>query len=168
MANNHIPVSVYDTLINVTNKHLPLLHRYVALRKKLLNLDEVHMYDLYTPITGEPTLKYTYDEAKEEALKALAVLGDDYLSHVKEAFDNRWIDVVANQGKRGGAYSGGSYDTARTFCSIGRIRLIICLRLYMKWDIRFTATILVIINLINTGIIRFLLLKLLQRQTKTY
>ena len=70
------------------------------------------MYDLYTPITGEPTLKYTYDEAKEEALKALAVLGDDYLSHVKEAFDNRWIDVVANQGKRGGAYSGGSYDTA--------------------------------------------------------
>lgn len=112
LANNHIPVSVYDTLINVTNKHLPLLHRYVALRKKLLNLDEVHMYDLYTPITGEPTLKYTYDEAKEEALKALAVLGDDYLSHVKEAFDNRWIDVVANQGKRGGAYSGGSYDTA--------------------------------------------------------
>ena len=112
LANNHIPVSVYDTLIKVTNKHLPLLHRYVALRKKLLNLDEVHMYDLYTPITGEPTLKYTYDEAKEEALKALAVLGDDYLSHVKEAFDNRWIDVVANQGKRGGAYSGGSYDTA--------------------------------------------------------
>lgn len=112
LSANHIPVSVYDTLVKVTNRHLPLLHRYVLLRKKLLGLDEVHMYDLYTPITGEPSLKYTYEEAKEEALKALAVLGDDYVSHVREAFDKRWIDVVANQGKRGGAYSGGAYDTA--------------------------------------------------------
>lgn len=112
LADNHIPVSVYDTLIKVTKKHLPLLHRYVKLRKEILQLDEVHMYDLYTPITGEAPIKYTYEEAKDEALKALHVLGDDYVSHVKEAFDNRWIDVVANQGKRGGAYSGGAYDTA--------------------------------------------------------
>ncbi|GAX05542.1 oligoendopeptidase F [Secundilactobacillus pentosiphilus] len=112
MNANHIPESVFDSLVTSVNDHLPLLHRYVALRKQILKLPELHMYDLYTPITGEPKLSYTFDEAKAEALRALAVLGPDYLSHVQEAFDSRWIDVVENKGKRSGAYSSGMYDTA--------------------------------------------------------
>ncbi|KRM19218.1 oligoendopeptidase F [Ligilactobacillus hayakitensis DSM 18933 = JCM 14209] len=109
---NHIPESVYDTLLKQVHKHLPLLHRYVALRKKLLHVEELHMYDIYTPITGKAHLTYTYEEAKKEALEALSVLGKDYTKHVQEAFDERWIDVVENQGKRSGAYSSGTYDTA--------------------------------------------------------
>lgn len=112
LSQNHIPVAVYQTLVDSVDQHLDLLHQYVALRKQILELDELYMYDLYTPITGEPSLSYTFEEAKEEALKALAVLGPDYISHVKEAFDNRWIDVVENKGKRSGAYSSGMYDTA--------------------------------------------------------
>lgn len=112
LSNNQIPEIVYNTLIDQVNKNLPLLHRYVALRKKILKVEKLHSYDLYTPITGEPALSYTYDEAKSEALKALDKMGPDYLSHVQEAFDNRWIDVVENQGKRSGAYSSGMYDTA--------------------------------------------------------
>lgn len=112
MNANHIPVSVFDSLVTSVNDHLSLLHRYVALRKQILKLPELHMYDLYTPITGEPQLSYTFEEAKSEALKALAVMGPDYLSHVQEAFDSHWIDVVENKGKRSGAYSSGMYDTA--------------------------------------------------------
>ena len=112
LTNNSIPVKVYSTLLEQVEKHLPLLHRYVKLRKKLLAVDNLHMYDLYTPLTGEANLAYTYEQAQAESLKALAVLGDDYLTHVKEAFANRWIDVVENEGKRSGAYSSGVYDTA--------------------------------------------------------
>ncbi|MCZ2492977.1 oligoendopeptidase F [Dellaglioa carnosa] len=112
LSNNQIPEIVYNTLVEQVNKHLPLLHRYVTLRKKILNVEKLHSYDLYTPMTGEPALSYTYDEAKDEALKALHEMGPDYLSHVQEAFDERWIDVVENQGKRSGAYSSGMYDTA--------------------------------------------------------
>lgn len=112
MASDNIPESVYDTLIDQVNAHLPLLHRYVGLRKKLLGVDELHMYDMYVPLTGEPPLNYTYDEAKVEARKALATLGEDYLKHVDEIFNNRYIDVVENKGKTSGAYSGGAYDTA--------------------------------------------------------
>ncbi|MHC5229992.1 oligoendopeptidase F [Enterococcus sp. LJL99] len=112
LSNNHIPESVYDTLVEVVNNHLPLLHRYVKLRKKMLNLDEVHMYDMYTPILGEVSIKYSYEEAKEKAKQALAPLGTEYLNVIEEAFASRWIDVVENQGKRSGAYSSGAYDTA--------------------------------------------------------
>lgn len=112
LSRNDIDVEVYETLLKQVQANLPLLHRYVSLRKKVLNLAQVHMYDLYTPITGEPSLSYTYEEAKDITLKALAVLGEDYLAHVKEAFDKRWIDVLENQGKRSGAYSSGAYDTA--------------------------------------------------------
>ncbi len=112
MSGNHIPVSVYDALVKAVNAHLPLLHRYVALRKKILGLSELHMYDLYTPITGEPKLSYTYAQARDEAVKALSVMGPDYLGNVKTAFSSRWIDVVENQGKRSGGYSSGMYDTA--------------------------------------------------------
>ncbi|KRL03008.1 oligoendopeptidase F [Liquorilactobacillus capillatus] len=112
LARNNIPVSVYETLVQRVNHHLTLLHRYVALRKKLLKISEVHMYDLYTPITKLPARTYGYQESQAIILKALRGLGADYIAKVKEAFENRWIDVVENKGKRSGAYSSGMYDTA--------------------------------------------------------
>ena len=111
LSENHIPDKVYDVLIDEVHRNLPLLHRYVKLRGDVLNLDKVHMYDLYTPIVKESNLSFTYPEAQAKALEALQVYGDDYLQHVQEAFDNRWIDVVENKGKRTGAYSSGGYDT---------------------------------------------------------
>ena len=110
LAANFIPESVYDSLLESVNKHLPLLHRYLDLRKKVLGLDELKMYDVYTPLSSVD-YSFTYEEALKKAEEALAVLGDDYLSRVKRAFSERWIDVYENQGKRSGAYSGGSYDT---------------------------------------------------------
>lgn len=112
LAQNDIPVAVYDTLVKTVNENLGLLHEYVALRKDILGVDELHMYDMYTPLTGEPTLTFTYKQAKKMTLEALSVLGEEYLAYVEKAFDERWIDVVANAGKRSGAYSGGAYDTA--------------------------------------------------------
>ena len=111
LSENHIPDKVYDVLIDEVHRNLPLLHRYVKLRGEVLNLDKVHMYDLYTPIVKESNLSFTYSEAQAKALEALQVYDDDYLQHVQEAFDNRWIDVVENKGKRTGAYSSGGYDT---------------------------------------------------------
>nr|WP_027825952.1 oligoendopeptidase F [Levilactobacillus parabrevis] len=111
MSSNSVPAVVYDTLVKTVNDHLDSLHQYVNLRKEILGLPELHMYDLYTPITGEPSLSYTYPEAQQEALKALSVLGPDYVANVQKMFDGRAIDVVENKGKRTGAYSGGMYDT---------------------------------------------------------
>lgn len=112
LSGNHIPESVYDTLVAVVNQNLPLLHRYVALRKRLLGLEELHMYDMYTPLVGEAPIQYTYEEAVTKAKEALTPLGDEYQEVVAEAFSSRWIDVVENKGKRSGAYSSGAYDTA--------------------------------------------------------
>lgn len=112
LSRNQIPEKVYDTLLEVVNKNLPLLHRYVELRKKLLNVDTLHMYDMYTPLTGEAPIEYTIEEAKEETLKALKPLGEEYHGILEEAFSNRWIDWLENEGKRSGAYSSGAYDTA--------------------------------------------------------
>ncbi|GKS82463.1 oligoendopeptidase F [Ligilactobacillus pabuli] len=109
---NNIPLSVYDNLVSAVHQHRDLLQRYVALRQKVLALPDLNMADLYTPLTGKPELSYTFEEGKKIALKALAVLGPEYVANVQEAFDNRYIDVLPNKGKRGGAYSGGSYDTA--------------------------------------------------------
>lgn len=111
LFSNHIPESVYDALVSAVNEGTPLLQRYVALRKKILKLPDLRMYDLYVPMVDDVELKFTYEEAQEIILKALAVLGDDYVSHLKEAFKNRWIDVLENTGKRSGAYSSGSYNT---------------------------------------------------------
>ncbi|MDG4590381.1 oligoendopeptidase F [Enterococcus faecium] len=111
LSNNHIPESVYDTLVDVVNKHLPLLHRYMELRKHLLEVEKLHMYDLYTPVLGEAPITFTYEEAKEKALEALKPMGEEYMAIVEKAFSERWIDVVENKGKRSGAYSSGSYDT---------------------------------------------------------
>ncbi|HAQ4740898.1 TPA: oligoendopeptidase F [Enterococcus faecium] len=111
LSNNHIPESVYDTLVDVVNKHLPLLHRYMELRKRLLEVEKLHMYDLYTSVLGEAPITFTYEEAKEKALEALKPMGEEYMAIVEKAFSERWIDVVENKGKRSGAYSSGSYDT---------------------------------------------------------
>ncbi|ASZ08414.1 oligoendopeptidase F [Enterococcus thailandicus] len=111
LSNNHVPESVYDTLVEVVNKHLPLLHRYMELRKRLLNVEELHMYDLYTPVLGEAPIKFSYEDARAKAIEALQPMGEEYMAVVEEAFADRWIDVVENKGKRSGAYSSGSYDT---------------------------------------------------------
>jgi len=108
---NNIPESVYDNLVEAINENLHLLHRYIKLRKKLLNLEELHMYDIYTPLVQDVDMEVTYEEAQELVLKGLAPMGEEYLSILKEGFANRWIDVEENQGKRSGAYSSGSYGT---------------------------------------------------------
>ena len=111
LSANGVPTIVYDTLIKQVNKHLDLLHRYVDLRKKILGLQDLQMFDMYVPLTGKPSLSYNFEQAKAEAKKALAPLGQDYLKHVDYIFNNRVIDVVESKGKVTGAYSGGSYDT---------------------------------------------------------
>ncbi|MDF7671890.1 oligoendopeptidase F [Lactobacillus sp. ESL0701] len=108
---NGVPTVVYDTLIKEVDAHLDLLHRYVSLRQKILGLNDLQMWDMYVPLTGKPLMAYTFDEAKQEAKKALTPLGTDYLKHVDYIFNNRVIDVVESQNKATGAYSGGSYDT---------------------------------------------------------
>ena len=110
LAANFVPESVYDNLVSAVRKHLPLLHRYLALRSKILGIPDLKMYDVYTPLSSVE-YSFTYEEALKKAEDALAVLGEDYLSRVKRSFSERWIDVYENQGKRSGAYSGGSYDT---------------------------------------------------------
>lgn len=112
LFSGRIPESVYDTLVDVVEKNLPLLHRYVSLRKKQLNLSDLHMYDMYTPLLGEAPVRFSYKEAKEIALCGLEPLGEEYAGVLKEAFSKRWIDVAENRGKRSGAYSSGAYDTA--------------------------------------------------------
>ncbi len=108
---SNVPLEVYTNLIEVVHENLPLLHRYVSLRKKLLGLDALHMYDLYTPIVGDADIKIGFEEAKEMVYKGLEPLGEEYRAILKEGFDNRWIDIYENEGKRSGAYSWGAYGT---------------------------------------------------------
>ncbi len=105
---NEVPVEVYHNLIEAVHGNLDRMYRYVSLRKKLLKTDELHMYDVYTPIVSDAANKITFDEAKETVLKALAVLGEDYTDLLKKGFSERWIDIYENKGKRGGAYSSGN------------------------------------------------------------
>ena len=102
---HNIPTSVYTGLIDTVHEFLPSMYRYVALRKKLLSVDELHMYDVYTPIVEDHSLEYSFDQAKSIVLEGLAPLEDDYLALLKQGFDDRWIDVYENKGKRSGAYS---------------------------------------------------------------
>jgi len=111
LARYNIPVSVYDNLIATVSEYIPLLNRYMKLRKKMLALDELHMYDLYVPIVEETTDEITYQEACNTVVAALAPLGTDYINTLKKGFAQRWIDVYETPGKRGGAYSGGAYGT---------------------------------------------------------
>ncbi len=106
-----IPVSVYDNLIDTIHTHLPKMYKYVALRKKALDVDELHMYDVYVPMIANVDKKISFEEAKATVLKALAPMGKEYLAILEEGFNNRWIDVYENEGKRSGAYSWGPYGT---------------------------------------------------------
>lgn len=106
-----VPVSVYENLVKTVNEYLPLMHRYVRLRKKALKLDELHMYDVYVPLSHCPEKRYSFAEAKEIVKRGLAPLGEDYQALLQEGFDHRWIDVYENKGKRTGAYSWGAYGT---------------------------------------------------------
>ena len=104
----NVPVSVYDNLIEAVHKKLPSMHRYVRLRKKLLGVEELHFYDIYTPLLSDVDKHIPYEQAKQTVYEALAPLGEDYRAILKEGFDHRWIDVYQNQGKRSGAYSAGT------------------------------------------------------------
>jgi len=103
-----VPVDVYMNLIEAVHANMDKMYRYVALRKKMLGVDELHMYDVYTPIVADAAEKISFEEAKETILEALQILGDDYVALLREGFENRWIDVYENEGKRGGAYSSGN------------------------------------------------------------
>ena len=111
LSRYNIPESVYDNLVQTVSENIPLLNRYMELRKRVLNLDELHMYDLYTPIVEETADEISYEQARETVLAGLAVLGENYTRVLKSAFSERWIDVYETPGKRSGAYSGGAYAT---------------------------------------------------------
>ena len=106
---NNVPVTVYRNLIDTVNANLDKMHAYVTLRKKLLKVDTLNMYDIYTPMISGVAKKYSYSQAQDMILKALQPLGEEYVAKVKEGFENRWIDVYENQGKRSGAYSAAVY-----------------------------------------------------------
>ena len=105
---NEVPEQVYHSLIDTVHRHLGTMSRYMALRKKLLGVDELHMYDIYTPLIPGIEAHIPYEEARDTVEKALAPLGEDYLAILREGFQNRWIDVYENPGKRSGAYSAGA------------------------------------------------------------
>lgn len=111
LDNNNIPEKVYDNLVEAVNDRLPALQRYVDLRKEVLGVDELHMYDLYADLVQDVDMDIPYDQAQELVLKGLEPLGDEYVNIVKEGYKNRWIDVEENKGKRSGAYSSGTYGT---------------------------------------------------------
>lgn len=111
LADSNVPESVYDNLLSAVHEALPMMYRYVAVRKKVLGVDKLHMYDVYTPIFAAQNQTYEFDQAKQMVLEALKPMGEDYLSHVREGLENRWIDIYPNKGKKGGAYSWGCYDS---------------------------------------------------------
>jgi oligoendopeptidase F len=108
---DNVPEAVYDNVVDTAGRHAPLLHEYVALRKRVLGLDSLHFYDLNVPLSEEPLTDVPYEDALEMVAEALTPLGPDYVSNLKRGFSERWIDVYENQGKRKGAYSWGSYGT---------------------------------------------------------
>ncbi len=109
LDDDNIPVKVYTNLIETVEKYLPYMHKYIQKRKEILGLDEIHFYDLYTPIVKDANIEIEYEDAKKVVLKALEVLGDDYLELIEKSYNDGWIDVYENKGKRSGAYSWGSY-----------------------------------------------------------
>lgn len=111
LYSDELDKSIYDNLITTVNNNLGILFKYYDLKKELLNLDELHLYDIYTPIVAEYTKKYPFEEAKETMFKALSVLGDDYIEILRRGIEERWIDVYPTRSKRTGGYSGGCYDT---------------------------------------------------------
>lgn len=111
LDDSHIPETVYTNLIEAVHDNMHLMHRYVSLRKRLLQVDELHMYDLYTPVVGDVDMKIDFEEAKQIVMEGLKPLGEEYQAILKEGYENGWIDVYENEGKRSGAYSWGAYGT---------------------------------------------------------
>ncbi|WP_010093590.1 oligoendopeptidase F [Ornithinibacillus scapharcae] len=111
LDNNNIPETVYDNLVEAVNERLPLLHRYAKLRKEVLGVEELHMYDMYASLVQDVDMEIPYEKAQEYVLESIQPLGEEYIRVIKEGFENRWIDVEENKGKRSGAYSSGSYGT---------------------------------------------------------
>ena len=111
LADSNVPESVYDNLLSAVHEALPMMYRYVVVRKKVLGVDKLHMYDVYTPIVAAQNQTYEFEQAKQMVLEALKPMGEDYLSHAREGLENRWIDIYPNKGKKGGAYSWGCYDS---------------------------------------------------------
>ncbi len=109
LSANNIPESVYDSLIDAVHLKLPAMHRYVSLRKKMLGLDEIHMYDVYVPIVDDVEFKFMFEEAKEIVAESLKPLGEDYCKNLIAGMDGGWVDVYENKGKRSGAYSNSVY-----------------------------------------------------------
>ncbi|MEQ8202058.1 MAG: oligoendopeptidase F, partial [Syntrophomonadaceae bacterium] len=108
---DNVPVEVYDRLIESVHAHLDQMYRYMDIRKKVLGLDQLYFYDLYTPLVPEYKLEVPYEQARQTLVQALQPLGPDYLAHMQSGFKDGWIDVYENQGKTSGAYSWGAYDT---------------------------------------------------------
>ena len=108
---DNVSTDVYNNLIDTINNNLNTLYKYYDLKKEVLGLDELHLYDIYLELVKELDKEYTFEEAKELVINSLSVLGDDYINNLNKAFDEKWIDVYNNEGKRGGAYSSGFYDT---------------------------------------------------------
>lgn len=108
LSNTDVPTEVYYNLINAVHENMFYMYDYIKLRKKIMGLDELHMYDLYTPVVENVDMKISFEQAKETVLKALAPMGEDYLKIMREGFKNRWIDVYENEGKTSGAYSAGA------------------------------------------------------------
>ncbi|WP_090924756.1 oligoendopeptidase F [Paenibacillus polysaccharolyticus] len=108
---DNIPTDVYNNLVDTIHESLPLLHRYMDLRKKLLGVDQLHMYDLFAPLVDEYKMDITYEEAKKTVKEGLAPLGKEYAEALQAGYDNRWIDVYENENKRSGAYAWGAYGT---------------------------------------------------------
>lgn len=111
LHDDNVNISIYDNLIKVVNDNLDVLYKYYELKKSVLNLDELHLYDTYVELIGKTNKKYEFDEAKEMVLDSLSVLGEDYVSILNKAFNEKWIDIYHNKGKTTGAYSSGFYDT---------------------------------------------------------
>lgn len=111
LNNNNIPTEVYERLIESVHENIDSLHKYMRLRKKVLEVDELHMYDLYTPIVKDVDFEIPYNESQEYLFQSLKPLGEDYVQTVERAFKDRWIDVYESKGKRSGAYSFGTYDS---------------------------------------------------------
>ena len=111
LSGGNIPESVYTNLVNTINAHLDVLHRYVALRKKMLGVDEIHMYDMYAPLVEMPKHSVPYEEALDVVRRALAPMGEQYINDLNAGLEAGWVDVYENEGKTSGAYSFGSYDS---------------------------------------------------------
>lgn len=111
LDSNNIPVLIYDNLVDTLESNLAPMHRYMELRRKILNVDELHMYDIYAPLVSDPYKDISWSEAKDIMFNALAPLGEEYIQQVKQGLSEGWVDVFANKGKRSGAYSWGCYAT---------------------------------------------------------